>query len=455
MPNSREISDEQQDIFEDAPTKGSILISGPPGTGKTVIAFMRAELLAKKVPVKVLMYNRVLRRYTENVAATIEGNVSSKTMHIWFPEWWRAHQIAKPNTENAMFIEGGLVLINCPYEEKNAAKALGAQWVFGRKNPYSGANGMWGIPQTIFQKNPDDYSRWTGVSYDPLTIAPFQFDWEQMRGLYQEIDDENCLDWGHLIIDEAQDFEPSCFKFLHTASKQLDHGGLTILADENQRLEEERHSSLNEIRSALKLKNKPEREFQLTVNFRNTLEIAQMAAHFYVGLDTGKAKLPKRRGNTPEFYQCRYLKQQIDHICNFLNERAALEVGVIFDNDADKAYFHQQLEQRLSQYRIQNYSSSDYQSSETLEFDTPGTVTLLHRKSCKGLEFDVVFVPQLQNFSVSDSDTTTFKMNMYVICSRARHELIFLTCGGKDANPEFFDLFPALDSGLIDYKEFG
>ncbi|MGL5335040.1 MAG: AAA family ATPase, partial [Enterovibrio sp.] len=97
--------------------------------------------------------------------------------------------------------------------------------------------------------------------------------------------------------------------------------------------------------------------------------------------------------------------------------------------------------------------SKDPMGSEDLQFDRQGVVTVLHRKSCKGLEFDAVFVPQLQDFSIEDTDITTFKMNLYVICSRARTELIFLCNGGECSNPPFFKHFPTRESGLIDYRE--
>ncbi|MFL7031687.1 DEAD/DEAH box helicase [Vibrio cyclitrophicus] len=266
-------------------------------------------------------------------------------------------------------------------------------------------------------------------------------------------DPEHLIDWGHLIIDEAQDFEPGLFSFLRLSGRQLEHGGLTILADENQRLEELRNSSLDEIRSALKLKNKPEREFTLTKNFRNTNQIAKVASHFYVGLPTGIPTLPTRQGNTPQLVIMSNTEQQIQYICRSLKNRAALEVGVIVDNDIDRALFAEEIKRQLPNYTVQSYSSKDPKSSESLLFDKQGVVTVLHRKSCKGLEFDSVFIPQLQSFAVDDADLITFKMNLYVMCSRAREELVFLCNGSTNFNPVFFEHFPSKASGLIDYRE--
>ena len=61
MPNSEEMSDEQRDIYQHAPVDGAILIAGPPGTGKTVIAFLRADNLSASKKTTVMMFNRVLR----------------------------------------------------------------------------------------------------------------------------------------------------------------------------------------------------------------------------------------------------------------------------------------------------------------------------------------------------------------------------------------------------------
>lgn len=456
MPNARQISDEQQDIFEDAPISGSILVSGPPGTGKTVIAFLRAFLLAqKKKEVSVLMFNRVLRKYTENIAKKTEseGKVQSKTMHSWFPEWWRQHKIPVEGAQETLIIEGDKAFVNCPYEQKDELKKIGGQWAGYRKNPFTNGRGMWFVPLERFNANPDAYKQWTGVSYEPLELQRWQYNWLAMRDLFLELEPSKMYDWGHLIIDEAQDFEPGFYQFLKMISTQLENGDLTILADENQRLEENRHSSLDDIRGALKIKNKPDREFRLTQNFRNTVQIAKVAEHFYVGLETGIPKLPIRQGSKPRLYNFKHTEGQINLICSYLRNRGGLEVGIIVDNEDDRVLFVENISRRLTNYTVQSYSSRDYRSSEDLVFDKQGIVTVLNRKSCKGLEFDVVFIPQLQNFSVEDSDITVFKMNLYVMCSRARNELIFLSSGGSSANPKFFKHFPSKESGIIDYRE--
>jgi len=70
LPDYSDLSEEQDSIYLDAPMDGTVFVTGPPGTGKTVIAFYRADVLAEKDPdsVTVAMYNRVLNQYTKNAA---------------------------------------------------------------------------------------------------------------------------------------------------------------------------------------------------------------------------------------------------------------------------------------------------------------------------------------------------------------------------------------------------
>jgi DNA helicase-2/ATP-dependent DNA helicase PcrA len=76
----------------------------------------------------------------------------------------------------------------------------------------------------------------------------------------------------------------------------------------------------------------------------------------------------------------------------------------------------------------------------------------LNRHSCKGLEFDFVFIPELQSINIDGSSLDTFKMNMYVMCSRAREALFMLYSSSTGEDVEVVQYLPSKDSNLLEYK---
>jgi transcriptional regulator with AAA-type ATPase domain len=68
-PSYEELSKEQDAICVLAPLDEATLVTGPPGTGKTVVAFYRAETAARKgQSPRLVMYNNVLYRYSGNAS---------------------------------------------------------------------------------------------------------------------------------------------------------------------------------------------------------------------------------------------------------------------------------------------------------------------------------------------------------------------------------------------------
>jgi superfamily II DNA or RNA helicase len=89
FPKITELDKDQQHIYEGAPAESSILVVGPPGTGKTVIAMHRAGYLKRRGDrARVLMYNKVLRKYSGTGTKEV-GEIEVDTVHSWTGKWWR------------------------------------------------------------------------------------------------------------------------------------------------------------------------------------------------------------------------------------------------------------------------------------------------------------------------------------------------------------------------------
>ena len=94
LPTYEEIArDEAQLGVLEAPFDESLFVVGPPGSGKTVLAIQRAQMLSDASNSAALItFNRVLRRL---IAQLTEGQVQARTMHSFVSHHYR-RQAAAP-----------------------------------------------------------------------------------------------------------------------------------------------------------------------------------------------------------------------------------------------------------------------------------------------------------------------------------------------------------------------
>lgn len=89
LPSFQDLSPDQEMILN-LPLTGKWLITGPPGSGKTVMALHRAMMLnrAGQRPT-LIVYNNVLSWYLKDTIRTEGLNGDARTYHSFLPDWFR------------------------------------------------------------------------------------------------------------------------------------------------------------------------------------------------------------------------------------------------------------------------------------------------------------------------------------------------------------------------------
>ena len=361
LPKERQLSPEQRRICYAEPS-GTTMVVGPPGSGKTVVALFRhRSMLAQDETSELVMFNHVLTSFTEQ----------EKTFLTWLSGWWK--------------------------------RATGQRF-----------------PKVTIESDDRRYGR---VVYDYTSAG---------KTLLQNIERVKANGhWGHLILDEAQDFHSSAHALLWLVQNHAfehmeedERPSLMILADENQRITE-RSATLREICDAHQLSS--DSVHFLKSNYRNTREIAEFSSHFYTGGPSGRPELPTVRGEKP-FVQLTRGKFDgaTDRIARYARVHENHQIGVLVPYTTHLRQFQKRLEAKLSRsgIKVQAYTSKGGRElARTLDFANPRTITILCYASAKGMEFDAVFLPELQEQGARFEENDLNRMNLYVMCSRARSYL--------------------------------
>jgi DNA helicase II / ATP-dependent DNA helicase PcrA len=401
FPSLSDLDREQRRIYGNAPADGAILVVGPPGTGKTVMAFHRAQKLEKlgQEP-HVIMFNKVLAKYTSS-RSDVAPKVGVSTMHSWAGKWWRRATGFRPPT------------------------IVGDSWTYD----------------------------WSEICARALNA--FQ------KGASRR------FTWGHLIVDEGQDFPPQMYMALGTMLKQMEGhevaAQITIFADDNQRLQADRNSRIKDIKNYLFMGGASDRIFVLKKNFRNTRPIAEFAKHFQVGNESGVAELPDADGEHPQVVFAANDRDIAEFIARKAKINPGKQVGVIvYGGTKDVRRAYNQVKMRVGDLdkppRLQMYlSGHDTHTEEALDFDSGNTITFLHVQSAKGLEFDIVFFLGMEGMSVDTSGFFNERMALYVMSSRARSELYiaFKDIDPKACLPASCRLLPRPSTKLCRYVGLG
>ena len=361
LPRIDELTKDQEDARA-LPMEGRHLVIGGPGTGKSVVALLRARRCAKSdKPFVFLVYNRLLNRASVLLAPELEKNFL--TWESWFP--CAFHEITG---------------LECP------------------KDPAA-----------------------QGKTYKPIN-------WVGVHRILEtcEIKPSNKI----VIVDEGQDMPPPFYQAL----VRLRFENFFVVADQNQQIVTGANSRLVDIKDELVIEN----EVELRENFRNTYPTARLAREFYTGDPaTPPPVLPPPTQSSKIPLLCKYREEEFENlirkILKFSDLDPARLIGIITPNNEVRKTYVKALRTTdvgLDHPRpvIQTYESGE---DPGLRFDEGG-IMVINQQSCKGLEFDYVFIADIHCFHFNPPDPDEAKRRFYVMVTRAKDRVVLLQRTGVD-----------------------
>ena len=420
LPQYTQLDDDQKKVYA-LPFKGRNLISGPPGTGKSVIAIHRAAAMAKKGELPtILMFNKLLQLWTKRALeeagkmakldkAALE-KLESKTTEAWFKQW---------------FLE--------TFGEVAPTKEV---MLAPRKQMTSNYNGECVICGRATTQHIDlavlysvGFKKFQAVHEMCLS----ELNRKMSASAYRAIDYGSCLriaapkmesvlkKAGNLdvLIDEGQDLPLSAYVLLSDFC-----GSLTVYLDSAQTITEEK-STEDEIIATLGIEN--DRRQILKKNYRNGKEVHQLAAKFRPGyLVVGDAPqrnctdIPKLIGHSSQ-------DKETDWIATLAKNFSNLSLGVFVRTKNRRDSIAAALKENNIKYQVYN---PDLKGQK---FDPcEKGITLATQNNAKGLEFDIVVVAGMEEWP---SDIPDYLYGQfYVLITRSRDRLFLSYVGASNTD---------------------
>ncbi len=255
-------------------------------------------------------------------------------------------------------------------------------------------------------------------------------DWVRTSEIIASVHDSKDTKNPFLIIDEGQDMPPEFYQAL----ANLGFENFYVVADQNQQIVPGQNSTRQDIQNGLGIA--PHDVIELQDNYRNSYPIARLAREFYTGDPASPPpSLPNRASKIiPLLYKYApdSFEAIIKRILKNVDNHPSKLFGVITPNNDVRERYHQKLTTVTvhldnGQPRIETYKNGQ---APALQFNEGG-IMVINAQSCKGLEFDTVFLADINKHFCNTQNQDQTKRLFYVMVARAKEQVIMLEETGK------------------------
>jgi DNA helicase II / ATP-dependent DNA helicase PcrA len=299
----------------------------------------------------------------------------------------------------------------------------------------------WFMSQFIALTNEDD------VPKMPAKNGWEEIDWDAVLTTIYELEELPEKDFPSLVIDEGQDMPPQFYQALIN----LGFKNFFVVADQNQQIKPDLNSTRQDIQRVLVIDAND--VIELRRNYRNQYLIAKLAQEFYTGDPASPPPdLPKPEtsvdGPMLIEYKASKFKNVIQRILKTADRNPEWLIGIIAPNNLVRERYVKALnevEVKLDNERssIKTYSTNN---KSNVSFDEGGIV-VINAQACKGLEFDLEFLADINEYKLWNSISDQQKKLFYVMVARARRRIIMLMEAGKACQIE--KIFPSDPKKLL------
>lgn len=376
LPGIHELSKEQEAVRA-WPLEGRFLLTGGPGTGKSVMCLLRA------------------RRLHDQLSSTSKN-------------------AAKKSPEYVFLVFNHLLMMSS--KQLFGVDLSARQWQSWFEGVFKEATGK-PLPKLA----PPPRSAWRPTDWESACEMIRERSPNELQEKFQHLS---------VIIDEGQDMPVEFYQCLN----ELGIDNLFVAADFNQSIGHE-NCSYTDLLDAIQ----PDKEHRLASNYRNKYAIARLAQEFYTGDPSAKPpELPEppiKMVRRPVFFRYVESKEErlLKRVMMFCDRYPRKLIGILTPNDASRSRLFNGLRDSGATFENGKPLVSTFSSRERNEIDFgQGGVVIINAQACKGLEFDVVFLFDLNEYHYRHEFEVEKKSLFYVMVARAVDQVFLLAGMDKD-----------------------
>ncbi len=394
LPTYQQLTEEQVTIIN-LPFDKNWVVTGPPGTGKTILALWKVKDLIDldEEDVQFIVFNRVLKDYATSAFKDAQSGLS----------------LTNPQERDLV----------ATYHE-----TIHALW------------------------------KQAELPGRPPKVGKIHFDWTQMLAPFVEHQPRTAK---HVIIDEGQDLPQTFYIFsrltcdhitvfadpYQTIQSEIDHATTESIQDSVTAAGS--YKVTQNHRNSVPIAKLSHHYFTGTSEQLPTLPDSEESASDSLR----EHQTEGYEASTPEIVNREDWKESMKYIANYAEINEDQSIGIFSPYTSWAERWEVELKRHLSQGRRQKVHlqvwKKDNVPPKRADFERieNGGILITTPASLKGLEFDAVFVPEMHNKAWKDLlDRPLGRQKFYVMITRARTTLEFLYSGSAGDPPSLFQEVP-------------